>query len=822
LRINKKFLLGALGIAISVALFSSIIAITDSLQYGLVKALMDDEWGVDAVVLPEEDGIALEPVAHEPLDWSYSLRRVKRAENLDAIIIELDLERERKMGIGIAKDLDVGEKGCAISTALSEDRGLDIGDSIWVNGKKYWIDGLVKENTRIIYLNSVMTYGDIALIKFADRDEFYSRSVDEIIEASKEMGSKISAIYWASGEVLVVLPIAQGLKALSIGMSYLTATFLIVAIIALIVASILIFSLISIRAEEREREFAIYRAIGKRKNGIFFMVLKESLAISATGAVLGALLGLGLSALLASALSMPVQVNGLSLILPISVGVIMGIVSGLYPAYSSAKKEISQSIDPHRRGYKRGKVVMERGMSGLLVGIGFLVSFLSLFTLFVMPVLSVRGGEESMLAIVMILMTSMIVGLALIGVGGVAPLIEKGLSRLTKAISSGVGTTAETYVKRHRRRNATTSVMFSIAICFTVFISSIYAMQDRSFGVTIPYENGADCVVSSPEGLPDDFVDDLRSMGGVKSISLVTVGKECLISDEILFEQPINCVLYGVDENLADTIYPEFRGAKVSLPEEQWQVTIPRSIASSLGIDLWNKVNLMVGDERKELYVVGIASALPGFPSVKENENLAPGGAVLCSPGLIGEDIGRVLINFEPGMEGQTVKQIREKMSFYPYEPISLTVTSEEVKGAKEASSILLAGLFAILILSVLIAFFGLVTSSYVSIRESGFEIGVLRSLGIRKSAISAIFTVEATVVALSSSISGVIMGSLIGWVYGRQQQILMELPVVSALPPLSVIIAIIVVSAILGPVAAKFGIRALVRRKPADVLRNP
>jgi putative ABC transport system permease protein len=828
--LRKKFLLGALGIGIAIALLTSIIAVTDTIQQGLVDAAIDEWGGVDAVVLPREEGRLLTPPqGFEPGSWSFSLRTIEKAKSLRAVIIGLDLVREKSMGIKLAKDLDIGEGGCAVTTVLADELDLDVGDYLEeIEGiGELRIDEVVRGDSRAIYLNSSPLYeGNVSLVKFNDREELYTRSPGEIVKASKELGEDVRSTDWFLGqsgsyEVLVVLPIAQALRELSEGMSYLTAMLIAVAAISLIVASVLIFSLISIRAEEREREFAIYRAIGKRKRGIFMMVIGESLAMSLVGAIIGAALGLALSSLLSAALSLPINLKAPLLIIPVSVGIVAGIISGLYPAYSSSRKEIAQSLDPHRRGYRSGKVVLERGQSNLLIGIGSLISFLSIFILFVMPALSIRGGEVSMLGMAVVLLVSMVVGLALIGVGGLAPLIERGLSKLVRALSPGVGATADTYVKRHRRRNSTTSVMFSIAICFTVFISSVYAMQYRSFDVTISYENGADCVVYSPEGLPEDFIGELRGLEGIESISFVTEGEECTISDDIRFEEPVNCVLYGVDENLLDTLYPDFVEMEGDL--RAIGVIIPRSVASYLGVGLLDNIRIESGDGFREKRVFGIASSLPGFPTIKKSENRAVGAAILEPTNVVGgsgREVERALIKFKES--SQTAKLIKEMRAYYPYDPITITVTSEEVEEAKEASGFLLSGLWAILILSVLIAFFGLVASSYVSVRESGFEIGVLRSLGIRGGSIGKMFMAEAMIVTLSASVSGTVMGTLVGWVYGLQQRVLMELPLVSALPSASIVVGIILMSAILGPIATTFGTRGLVRRNPADILRNP
>ena len=108
------------------------------------------------------------------------------------------------------------------------------------------------------------------------------------------------------------------------------------ATVSLVVGGIGIMNVMMVSVTERTREIGVRLAVGARQKDIVRQFLLESMLISASGGVVGIVLGI-LVIPLAAALN-----QGVALLLPCSiplafgVAVLIGIVFGLYPAIRAA------------------------------------------------------------------------------------------------------------------------------------------------------------------------------------------------------------------------------------------------------------------------------------------------------------------------------------------------------------------------------------------------------------------------------------------------------------------------------------------------------
>ncbi|MFC7082107.1 ABC transporter permease [Halorussus caseinilyticus] len=90
---------------------------------------------------------------------------------------------------------------------------------------------------------------------------------------------------------------------------------------------------------ERTKEIGIMKAVGAQNRDVLQLFLLEAVLLGTFGSILGIPVGVG-GAYLAG------QYIGLSLVLPfewfaiaVAVGVLVGVVAGLYPAWSAAKTD---------------------------------------------------------------------------------------------------------------------------------------------------------------------------------------------------------------------------------------------------------------------------------------------------------------------------------------------------------------------------------------------------------------------------------------------------------------------------------------------------
>ena len=118
-----------------------------------------------------------------------------------------------------------------------------------------------------------------------------------------------------------------------------------VAIIALLVGMIGIMNIMLVTVKERTKEIGVMKATGATRGGVMRLFLTESMLICVIGAVMGIAGGIGL-ALLFNQLtvaafemeeSIPLVFVWSAYIASVITGIVVGVLSGLYPAWQAAR-----------------------------------------------------------------------------------------------------------------------------------------------------------------------------------------------------------------------------------------------------------------------------------------------------------------------------------------------------------------------------------------------------------------------------------------------------------------------------------------------------
>jgi putative ABC transport system permease protein len=107
--------------------------------------------------------------------------------------------------------------------------------------------------------------------------------------------------------------------------------------IGLLVGSIVIMNIMLVAVAERTREIGIRKALGARRSDILGQFLAESVTLAVLGASLGIASGAGLAALVEAFSPLPAAVELWAVIVGVTVGGGVGIISGVYPASRAAR-----------------------------------------------------------------------------------------------------------------------------------------------------------------------------------------------------------------------------------------------------------------------------------------------------------------------------------------------------------------------------------------------------------------------------------------------------------------------------------------------------
>jgi putative ABC transport system permease protein len=110
-----------------------------------------------------------------------------------------------------------------------------------------------------------------------------------------------------------------------------------IAGISLLVGGIGIMNIMFVSVTERTREIGLRMSIGGRGIDILMQFLIEAMLLSIIGGILGILLGIGSSSLIASFTGWPIQVMTSAVIMAFLVCAAIGIFFGWYPARKASR-----------------------------------------------------------------------------------------------------------------------------------------------------------------------------------------------------------------------------------------------------------------------------------------------------------------------------------------------------------------------------------------------------------------------------------------------------------------------------------------------------
>jgi putative ABC transport system permease protein len=117
-----------------------------------------------------------------------------------------------------------------------------------------------------------------------------------------------------------------------------------VAAISLVVGGIVVMNIMLVSVTERTKEIGIRKAIGARQKDILTQFLIEAVTVTAVGGAIGVLTGFGLAYIISALIGFPLLISVASAVLGVGVSSVVGVVSGLWPAWRAARLDPIEAL----------------------------------------------------------------------------------------------------------------------------------------------------------------------------------------------------------------------------------------------------------------------------------------------------------------------------------------------------------------------------------------------------------------------------------------------------------------------------------------------
>ncbi len=528
------------------------------------------------------------------------------------------------------------------------------------------------------------------------------------------------------------------------------------AFVILFVSVFIIYNTFVILVGQRTKMLGLLRSIGASGNQIRLMVLIESVIIGLLASIAGLVGGLGIAWLLKWVFSQvgsaipdgPLELLPRTIIVVFAVGMLVTVGSALIPAFRAASVSPLEAV---RDGGVKDRSLTSRVIAGtvvLLAGLGFLAFGLtgridSTQNTFI--ALGV-GGALAFIGVSM---------LSALFAGAVASIIGKPVEQL-KGIT---GRLARDNASRNPQRTSATATALMIGLALITGVAVLTASLIQSFDDLLEDVINADLLVfEANQGIPFSpvLVEPLAELDEVDTLSAFSALRAAIDDDDIVSARAWNSETGTsiIDMGLVD--------GDLNLGSDG--VAVFDEEADERGLALGDFMTFEFEDgELAEFEVKALFDRPGAVDEVSWLFDRQVAADHLNSDSVLW--IGMTLTGgLDPESDEFAAARAKVEAVVASQPQLSTQDNAEFREQAVGQINQLQALIFGLLIMCVVVAFFGIVNTMVLSVLERTREIGLLRAVGTTRSQLRTSIRWEAVIVSLFGSLLGVIMGVALGW----------------------------------------------------------
>jgi putative ABC transport system permease protein len=529
-------------------------------------------------------------------------------------------------------------------------------------------------------------------------------------------------------------------------LGFLTRGLLVFAGAALLVGAIIIFNTFGITVTQRTREFALVQAVGADSRQVVRAVLLEAIIIGVIGSGVGVVVGVGGAMGLRELLvlvnlplpSTALQLAPRTIAIGMTIGIIVTLIAAVGPALRAARRA---PVDALRHASAGGP----KGVSTARLILGSLVTGIAASTL-----IGTALERIGMIGLA-IGATTLTLGVVLLGPALAAPMTAV-IGAPIRLLRRFPGKLARANAVRNPARTASTATALLVGLGLVTFVLILVSSFRTSLDRVIVEQFRADYQLQAVDqtGYPRAVTEAVRQVEGIELVSAAQVTRGNLNGEQR--------TVFAVDPETLPQVFAfdlfggEFAGlgdGGVILSEE---IGVPVGATVQLAVGSQQPVERQVVALMEDLHLPGttrVAQALVTRASVAD--------ALRDQPDLVG------FVKVAEGADRDAVRAALDDV--VGQQPDVRVADNGDLRGQVRAQTNQLLGLvIGLMLLSVIVAFVGVVNILGLSIIERGDELGLLQALGMTRQQARQMVRWESVIITMLGTVVGLALGTLFGW----------------------------------------------------------
>lgn len=576
-------------------------------------------------------------------------------------------------------------------------------------------------------------------------------------------------------------------------------TFLLVfAGISLFVGAFIIANTFAMSVRQRQREFALLRAVGASPGQVFGSVLVQAAVVGLIGSGLGVLSGValvsGLRLVLARMgmdLSGDIPLEAGTVALSMAIGTVVSMVAAAVPARRAALVPPVEAMRDDVVAEERSLHVRAAVGSVLLAG-GLVAVFLATSAR-VDPAGTWLGAGAAAVLTAVLVLAPVIARTALAVLAAPAVAAIRPLGRLARG-----------NVTRNPRRTANTASALIIGMALVGATTVLASTAQASTRTVVESESTADLVVQSASfRIPGEAVPAIRALPTVGRADTVTVGGGQVTTESGAADDgaPSSTTLAGVSDGAIGTTLEVLVVAGSLADFGDGDAAVQRTTAEDEGWTVGDVLTLTTDTATADVTVRAIVdSRILGAPVILPEAGLAE---------ILPESRRDVVSIFVSAADGVDLETLRADVTeaAAPFVILSVQTNEELATALADQVGQILVILYALLGLSIVIAVLGIVNTLALSVIERTREIGLLRAVGLGRLQLAGIIAIESVLTAFFGTAVGVAVGVALA---SAMPQVFGDVGLSTLAIPWGQVLAMLALAVVVGVLASLWpGVRA-------------